>query len=54
MALIKVKLYKKCDNVAMNQCITPILANIFLCINEKKCPLNYKPTLYKQCMCDNL
>ena len=45
------KLYKQCDGLAMSQPVAPTLANIFLCIHEKKwldeCTLNFKPTLYR-------
>ena len=50
------QLYKQLDGLAMGQPIAPILANIFLCYNEKKwldnCPVEFKPVLYRRYMDD--
>ena len=46
------KLYLQKEGVAMGGCLSPILANIFMCYHEEKwltaCPDTFKPVLYRR------
>ena len=46
-------MFLQCDGLVMGSPITPILANFFLCIKEKKnfifvCPVEFKPIFYRR------
>ena len=46
------KLYLQVDGVSMGGCLSPVLANIFMCLKEKEwlqnCPDEFKPVFYRR------
>ena len=46
------KLYLQLDGVSMGGCLSPVLANAFMCIKEKQwlndCPIDIKPQFYRR------